>query len=100
MSATSVFRNAKTVILAVAIGAMPLVTTGSCDPFSGSLSFYRNGDGYDNGGFWNIFIEDDYYNDDYYYNDYYYEEVVYYDDCGFGGCYYDDYYYEEVIFFP
>jgi len=99
MSATSAFRKAKTVVLSVAIGAMPLVTTGSCDPFSGSLSFYRNDDARHSNSFWDILIEDDYCYDDYY-DGYYYEEVVYYDDCGFWDCYYDDYYYEEVIFFP
>lgn len=102
MLATRIVRKTKAVVVAMATGAMPLVTTGSCDPITGVLSFYRNDDGHHGGGFFDVFVED-YYYDDYYYEDYYYEGYCcdyYYDDYVYDDYYYEDYYYEEVIFYP
>lgn len=52
-------------VLAVLAGAMPLVTTATCDPVTGAFDFFRDDDFGD--------YYDDYYYDDYYYEDYYYD---------------------------
>ena len=70
--------RARVLLTAVAVGGVPLITIGSCDPITGAFEFYRDDD-YD-GGF---FFDDGYYYDDYYY-----------DDCF--DCYYED----EFFFFP
>jgi hypothetical protein len=73
----------RVLLLVVAAGGVPLLTVGSCDPFTGSLDIYRDddyGDRYWPGGF--------YIDGGYYYEDYYY------DDC------FDCYYEEEIIFYP
>ncbi len=72
-------KRARILLAAVAMGGVPLITVGSCDPLSGAFDFYRDDDYRD--GF---FFDDGYY----YYDDYYY------DDCF--DCYYED----EFIFFP
>ncbi|MGB2984888.1 MAG: hypothetical protein WBE26_03315 [Phycisphaerae bacterium] len=78
-----IWSKAKRVLAALAFAGIPLITTGSCNPYSGTLDFYRDDD-YDDLGFFDVFIEDDYYYDDWYYDD----------------CCYDDYYYEEIIYYP
>jgi hypothetical protein len=52
--------------MGLAVGAIPLVTTATCDPVTGAFDFFR---------------DDDF--DDCCYDDYYYEDVYYYDDCYF-----------------
>lgn len=69
-------RKAKALLLAIGIGAMPLVTAASCDPVTGMFRFFRD--------------TDNYYDDGYYYDDYYYG--------GYYGGYYDDYYYEDYYY--
>lgn len=59
-------RRTKTVLMGLAVGAIPLVTTATCDPVTGAFDFFR---------------DDDF--DDCCYDDYYYEDVYYYDDCYF-----------------
>lgn len=63
--------RAKKIFIAVALGGIPLVTSGSCDPYSGAFDFFRDDD-------------DGYYYDDYYYDDYYYDEPLF---CDEFGCY-------------
>ena len=56
--------------LALAAAGSTFVTTGTCDPYTGYLDFYRDDD------------SDDYYYDDYFYDDGYYDDdPYYYDDC-------------------
>ena len=71
-------RRAKVLVAAVAVGGVPLITVGSCDPITGAFDFYR----------------DDDFDDGYYHDDFFYYDDFYYDDCF--DCYYD----EEIIFFP
>lgn len=71
--------------VAAAVGGVPLVTVGSCDPVTGTLEIFRDddfGDVYYGGGYF----------DGYFYNDFYYDDF-YYDDCF-------DCYYEEIIYYP
>jgi len=56
--------RAKLVFVALACGGIPLVTTATCDPYTGFLDVYRDDDS---------FYYDGYYTDAYY--------VDYYDDC-------------------
>jgi hypothetical protein len=58
-------------LVAVACGGAPLLTTATCDPYTGFVDFYRNDDSY--------CCDDGYYTDAYY--------VDYYDDCGFFYCF-------------
>lgn len=60
----------------LSIGAIPLVTQASCDPYG--ASFFRDDD------------EDDIY------DVFYYDDPYYYDDC----CYYDEVYVEEIYYGP
>ena len=76
--------KAKWGFLALALAGVPLITTVSCDPYTGAVNLYRDDD-FDDYGFFDVFIEDEYYYDDWWY----------YDDC----CY-DDYYYGEAVFYP
>ena len=75
----------KTTVLLAAMAAagIPLITTATCNPYSRTLSLFRDDDYRDRDfGILDWFI------DDYYYSDCWY-------DCG-----YDDYWVEEVIFYP
>jgi len=61
-------RKLRSALLALAVGATPLITTATCDPVTGGLDFYRDDD----------------------YSDYYYEDVYvvdYYEDCFLFYCY-------------
>ena len=58
-------------VLAVAAAGTTFVTTGTCDPYTGFLDFYRDDDAGDS------FFEDVFYDDGYYYDE------PYYDDCLF-----------------
>lgn len=103
-SGTHKWKAWKALFVAAMCGGVPLITTGSCDPRTGALQFFRDDDA---GGFFDVFVDDgyyydggsyvedvyyddyyydDYYYDDYYYDDYYYDGGYYYDDCGWG-CY-------------
>jgi len=62
-------RRTKAMLVGLAVGAIPLVTTATCDPVTGAFDFFR---------------DDDF--DDCCYDDYYYEDYYYYDDCYFD-CY-------------
>lgn len=75
-------RKAKAVLLAIGIGAMPLVTTASCDPVTGAFRFFRDTDNY--------YYSDYYYDDGFYggYVDVYYEDPYYYDDYYYDDCYF------------
>lgn len=54
--------RAKALFVAVACGGIPLVTSATCDPYYGTLDFFRDDDS------------------DYYYDDgFYYEDPYYYD---------------------
>ncbi len=57
-------------LVGLAIGAIPLITTATCDPVTGAFDFFR----------------DDDFDDECCYDDYYYEDYYYYDDCYFD-CY-------------
>ena len=67
------FRRAAKLILATAVGAMPLATTATCDPRTGAFFFDRYDDDdyfFGGGGFVDFFVDDTfYYQDDYYYDD-------------------------------
>ncbi len=71
-------KKIKAILIGFAVAALPLVTTATCSPGSGTLEFYRNDNDH---GFVDVFIEDDcyFYDDCYYYDDYYYEEIIIYD---------------------
>ena len=92
MMGNTLMKRVKVAVMSMAMGGMPLVTVGSCDPYLRSLSFFRGDDTYYYDPF---YTADAYYYDDYYYDDGYYDEVyydeVYYDDI----YYYDDAYYED-----
>ena len=49
-------RKLKTWLIVLACGGSPLITSATCDPYSGVLDFYRD--------------DDAYYYDDWYYDDY------------------------------
>lgn len=72
-------KKMKALLIALAIGGMPLVTTATCDPRTGALDFFRDDDDY---GLYDVVYYDDWYYDDYYYDPYYYDDY-YYDDCLF-----------------
>ena len=79
-------KKAKMLIAALAFAGIPLVTTASCNPYSRTLTVLRDDDyhRYDDGfGFFDLFIEEDYY----------------YSDCRYD-CYEDEYWVEEVVYFP
>lgn len=65
-------RRLRPTLLAMALGVMPLATSATCNPRTGTFFFDRYDDHRDV-GFFDFFV------DDY-------------------GCCYDDYYYEEVVF--
>lgn len=71
------WQSVKRLGMAMAMAAVPLELTVSCDPYSGALDIYRYDDHHH--GFFDIFHDD-------------------HDDCFFFDCY-DDYYYEEVYIF-
>jgi hypothetical protein len=79
------FRRTKAVIVALAIGGIPLITMANCDPYTNAFDFFRDDDCGD------YYYDSGYYCDDYYYGDYYYDDY-YYDP------YYDDYYYDDCWF--
>lgn len=60
----------KMLLVALACGGAPLLTTATCDPYTGFLDIYRNDDTY---------FYDGYYADAYY--------VDYYDGCDFFYCF-------------
>ena len=60
-------------LLGIALGGIALVTTATCDPYSGAFDFFRDDDG---------FYYDDYYYDDVYV-DYYGPPLI----CDEFGCY-------------
>ena len=61
----------KRLIAVVALAGIPLVTTASCDPYTGRLEIYRDDDHHHRDwGFFDIFVSDDYYYDDCYYGCY------------------------------
>ena len=64
------WRRIKRALTALAFVGVPLVVSASCDRFGGA-SFYRDDD-YDDSGFWDVWVEDDYW-----YNEYYYDEVIF-----------------------
>jgi hypothetical protein len=73
-------KRTKALLIGLAVGAIPLVTMGSCDPVTGALDFFRDDDNY--GYYYDDFFYGDYFYDDYYYYDpYYYDDYYYYDDC-------------------
>ena len=68
--------RAKMRLAALACAGVSLITTATCDPYTGTFDFFRDDDR-------DYFLDDGlFYLDD----GYYYEEVIYYDDYG----YYDD----------
>ncbi len=79
-------KKATVLLLGLAMGAVPLITTASCSPGRGSLDFYRD-DHHHDYGVLDVLIGDVYYDDcyyydcydDYYYDDYYYDEIIIYD---------------------
>ncbi len=67
--------RAKRLILALACAGIPLVTVGTCDPYTGAFDFFRDDDN-------DYYYDGYYYYDDYYYDDYYDDGYYYYyDDC-------------------
>jgi len=58
----------RTVLIGLACGAIPLVTSATCDPATATLDFFRDDDGYYDDG-------------------YIVDEIIYYDDCYFYDCY-------------
>ncbi len=70
-------RRLTMLMVAIASAAMPLVTTATCNPATGSMNFFRDDD-------------NEYWEDDFYYN----EEVIYYDD----PYYYEDVYYDDIYY--
>ncbi|MBI4718896.1 MAG: hypothetical protein HY763_13910 [Planctomycetes bacterium] len=70
-------KKAKAMLLALALGGVPLVTSGACDPRTGVFSFFRDSDNYDD-GFVDVFVDDPFY---------YGDEVVVVDDCYYYDCY-------------
>ena len=73
--------KAKRLLVGLAFAGIPLITTASCDPYRGTLAIYRNDDYYDR-GFFDVIIDD-----------WFYDDCYFWDDC----YYYDDYYYEEIV---
>jgi len=51
-------------LVTLALGGIPLITTATCDPYTGTLDFYRDDDSYHG-----------------WFDGFYYEEYVVYDDC-------------------
>lgn len=60
----------KMLLVALACGGAPLLTTATCDPYTGFLDIYRDDD---------VYFYDGYYADAYY--------VDYYDGCDFFFCF-------------
>ena len=58
-------KGIRATLIGLACGAIPLVTTATCDPAAASFGFFRDDDG------------------GYYDDGYYVDEVIYYDDCYF-----------------
>ncbi len=54
----------------IAFGGVPLITTATCDPYSGAISIFRD----DDFGRFDGFFTD---------------EIVVFDDFGFGDCYFE-----------
>ena len=54
-------------LIALALGGIPLITTATCDPYTGTFDLYR---------------DDDFHHHSFF-DGYYYEEYVVYDDCFF-----------------
>ncbi len=52
----------RTVLIGLACGAIPLLTSATCDPASATFDFFRDDDGYYDDG-------------------YVVDEIIYYDDC-------------------
>ena len=74
----------RALIIAFAFAGIPLVTTGTCNPRTGTFDFYRNtddGEWYEEG----VYIDDGwYYEDPYIFDDpYYYDDPYYHGDCFF-----------------
>lgn len=72
-------KKAKSILLGAAMGGIPLVTTGECNPRTGAFSFFR-GRGHD-------VVTDVIVDSGYYVQDGYYDQVIVYDDCFDYGCY-------------
>lgn len=67
---TTLWNRLRRVVLGLAIGATPLVTSATCDPANAAFGFFRDDD------------------DGYYYDDgYVVDEIIYYDDCYYYDCY-------------
>ncbi len=76
------FSRIKAALIALGVGAMPLVTTASCDPVTGAFRFFRDTDNYYDdcgyggcfgGGYYDGYYGGGYYEESYYYDDYYYD---------------------------
>ena len=77
-------KTGKAILIGLALGAIPLVTIGSCDPVSGAFNFFRDTDNY---GYTDGYYDGGFFYDPYYYDDgFYYNDFIYYDDCYYG-CY-------------
>ncbi len=61
----------KLLAAALTIGAMPLALSGTCNPYTGSLSVFREN------------YHNDYFVEDIFFDDYYYEDDCFFFDCGF-----------------
>lgn len=59
-------RKLRSFLLALAIGATPLVTTATCDPYTGALDFFRDDD-YDSYYYEDVYVVDGYYDDCYWF---------------------------------
>jgi hypothetical protein len=73
MMGNTLIKRAKVAVMSMAMGGMPLVTAGSCDPYLSSLSFFRGDDTY----YYTPSYAADVYYDDYYYDDWYYDGGYY-----------------------
>ena len=73
------WRKATALAIGLAFAGIPLITTATCNPASGTFDFFRDDDDY---GVWDVFVDDGWYYEDYYYDDYYYDDY-HYDDCWF-----------------
>ena len=86
-------RKARNILLAVALGAMPLGTVSTCDYSNGSgMFYYDQGDGmYVGRGHGRSYADEIYVEDVYYEEEIIVEDVYYYDDCyWWDGCYWAD----------
>ena len=66
--------KARAIVIGLAFAGIPLVTTATCDPRTGTFNLFRDDDDY-------------YYDDGFFYDEIVYFDDYYFDDCSFFDCF-------------